>query len=160
MKNKLGRVDTNGLFLAQVALGQNQQLKDAKWDDAYGDRVKIRIPSIHPRDGINLKDDDLPWAIVTKPTTSGYMNGQSSGIWGGEWVVAGYINDQLYIFQVLGKNIKIPGIKSPVNGSANCSIVNKHNFGKKPNSGEIIGDKTKPTGPALPSKEDFNNAIK
>ena len=76
-KNKLGKVDTNSFFLAQVAPGQNEFLKDATWHKAYGNRVKVRIPGIHPA-GPEVQDNDLPWAYVLNPTTTGNLNQQSS----------------------------------------------------------------------------------
>ena len=77
------------MVLGQVP-PQNQHVKSAIWTDAHGDRVKVRIPGMHPMSSEDEKrellDDDLPWAIVAKPTTHGNRNTQQTGIWGGEWV--------------------------------------------------------------------------
>ena len=83
-------------IFAQVAIEQTQTPvhKNGKWKDCHGDRVKIRIPAMHPMsstdDAYQLTDDQLPWAIVAKPTTHGNYNHQSCGLHGGEWVL-GYL---------------------------------------------------------------------
>lgn len=156
-KNKLGKVDTNSFFLAQVACGQNEFLKDATWHKAYGNRVKVRIPGIHPA-GPEVQDNDLPWAVVSNPTTTGNLNQQSSSLWGGEWVMCSYVNEQLYIIAVLGKNITEPGIKNCINGTTYFKNVNRYNSGLSPGPHQIIG--AKPTGQEKPPKEAFTQATK
>lgn len=94
-------------FVGQVPPVQNQYQKESKWKDAWGDRVRVRIPGMHPQDA-KVKDDNLPWAIVAKPTSHGNYSGGSTGIAGGEWVV-GFFLDEAHqipvITHVLGKNI-------------------------------------------------------
>jgi len=147
----------NGKKIAQIPPSQNQYLKNAEWKDAWGDRVKVRIPGIHPA-GPEVKDDKLPWATVLKPTSSGNINGQSSGLWGGEWVVVEYIDGQLCVTGVLGKNISEYDIKESTNGSTYFKSVSRHNSGFEAPSHSQIGDLKKPTGPVQPTKEDFKKS--
>ena len=147
----------HGKKIAQIPPGQNQHLKNAEWKDAWGDRVKVRIAGIHPA-GPEVKDDALPWATVLKPTSSGNLNQQSSSLWGGEWVMCSYVNEQLYIIAVLGKNITEPGIKNCINGTTYFKNVNRYNSGLSPGPHQIIG--AKPTGQEKPPKEAFTQATK
>ena len=92
-------------FVGQVPPDQNQTSKNAKWKDAWGERVKIRIPGIH--DSCEVTDDNLPWAIVAKPTSHGSYSGGSTGIYGGEWVLGFFLdesNQVPVITHVLEKN--------------------------------------------------------
>lgn len=58
----------------------------------WGERVPVRILGYHTSDTSVLPDEDLPRALIKKPTTAGADNGQSSGIVGGE-IVTGYFLD-------------------------------------------------------------------
>lgn len=94
-------------FIGQVPIKKNQYQGNVKWADAWGDRVKVRIPGVHPQDA-SLKDDDLPWAIVAKPTSQGNFNGGSTGIMGGEWVIGFFMDESSQIpiiTHVLGVNL-------------------------------------------------------
>lgn len=94
-------------FIGQVPPVKNQYQCNIKWKDAWGDRVKVRIPGVHPQDN-TVKDDDLPWAIVAKPTSHGNFNGGSTGIMGGEWVLGFFLDDSNQvpiITHVLGVNL-------------------------------------------------------
>ena len=100
----------NKWFLGQVPPESNQHY-GVEWDDAHGDRVKVRIPGMHPMasndDAYELCNENLPWAIVAKPTTHGNRNHQTSGIWGGEWVIGFFMDEDCQIpviTQVLGMN--------------------------------------------------------
>ena len=122
MKNLGNPLGSYKWFIGQVPPNQNQHLKTTTWNDAHGDRVKVRIPSMHPMSGsdaVLLSDDDLPWAIVAKPTTHGNRNNQSTGIWGGEWVIGFFMDEECQIpviTQVLGNNY--PGeIRESINGT-------------------------------------------
>lgn len=104
---------SNKWFLGQVPPESNQHYEGVEWDDAHGDRVKVRIPGMHPMgsndDAYELCNENLPWAIVAKPTTHGNRNHQSSGIWGGEWVIGFFMDEDCQIpviTQVLGMNDK------------------------------------------------------
>ena len=146
-----------GKKIAQIPPGQNQHLKNAEWKDAWGDRVKVRIPEIHLA-GPEVGDDALPWATVLKPTSSGNINGQSAGFWGGEWVVVEYIDGQLCVTGVFGKNISEYDIKESTNGSTYFKSVSRYNSGFEAPSHSQIGDLKKPTGPVQPTKEDFEKS--
>ena len=39
--------------------------------NGWGNRYKVRIMGYHPANSVELKDEDLPWAICMLPTTSG-----------------------------------------------------------------------------------------
>lgn len=90
-------------FIGQVPLNQvENKVSKAKW----GDRVKVRIMGYHPKDGNILKDEDLPWAIVLKPTSQGSLNRGSTAIVGGEWVIGIFLDDDYerpMIIGVLGR---------------------------------------------------------
>lgn len=86
-------------FMGQVPIKKNQYQANAKYENAWGDRVKVRIPGIHPQDA-TLKDDDLPWAIVAKPTSQGNFNGGSTGIMGGEWVIGFFLDSDSPVPQI------------------------------------------------------------
>lgn len=148
-------------FLAQVAPGQNQYLKDANWNDAHGDRVKIRIPGKHPSTN-ELPDDQLPWAIVAKSTSHGNRNGGSTGLWGGEWVIACYMDEAQQIpivLAVLGNNLSEYDLNESENGTTKFKRVNRFNTGLSPVNHQIIGDSTKSL-PAQPTQQDFKDATK
>ena len=90
-------------FIGQVPLNQvENKVSKVKW----GDRVKVRIMGYHPKDGDILKDDDLPCAIVLKPTSQGSLNRGSTAIVGGEWVIGIFLDDDYerpMIIGVLGR---------------------------------------------------------
>ena len=155
MKNNLGTIGNYKWFLAQVATDQNETVKEGKWEDTHGDRVKIRIPGKHPKTNDNLSDDDLPWAIVAKPTTHGNKNYVSSGIWGGEWVIGFFMDEgeqQPVITHVLGNN----ETEYETNKTDMLKRVNRYNSGMKPGNHQITtGDK--PSGQTEINKEDFLN---
>ena len=87
-------------FLGQVPPERNQHY-GVDFKNQHGDRVKVRIPGMHPMassdDAYELLDEDLPWAIVARPTTHGNRNYQSSGIWGGEWVTGFFMDEDCQI---------------------------------------------------------------
>lgn len=163
MADNLAQIYFSSPFLAQVAPGQNQYLKNAKWEEAHGDRVRIRIPGVHPS-GPQIKDEDLPWAIIAKSTSHGNRNGGSTGIWGGEWVLACYMNrggEQIpVITQVLGNNMSDYDIRESKNGTTEFKRVDRFNNGLSPAAHQVIGDMKKPSEPAQPTKSEFQNAMK
>ena len=155
MKNNLGTIGNYKWFLAQVATNQNETVKEGKWEDTHGDRVKIRIPGKHPKSNDNLSDNDLPWAIVAKPTTHGNKNYISSGIWGGEWVIGFFMDEgeqQPVITHVLGNNEQ----KKDTNKSDMLKRVNRYNSGMKQGNHQLtVGDK--PSEQTEINNEDFLN---
>lgn len=137
MASNLGyALDKYKWFLGQIPPGWNEHVKNAKWSDSHGDRVKVRIPGYHPMsdpsDATVLKDSDLPWAIVARPTTHGNMNNVSTGLWGGEWVIGFFMDENCQlpiITQVLGNNLTQYSINESQNGTTNGKRVNRFNSG-------------------------------
>ena len=58
----------------------------------WGERVPVRILGYHTEDRSILPDEDLPTAIIKRPTSMGQGNNASSGIVGGE-LVSGFFAD-------------------------------------------------------------------
>lgn len=158
-------IGNNKWFLGQVPPCQNQHVKAPVWDDVYGDRVKVRIPGMHPVGGSDkneLSDDDLPWAIVAQPTTSGNRSRQSTGIWGGEWVIGFFMDEECQIpviTQILGNNSDLYEITNCINGTTEGKSVNPYNSGRTPNPGELCGGKGQKQN-TKPSIAELNNAKK
>ena len=143
MTNNTGYGFGGKWFLGQVPPESNQHY-GVDWDDQHGDRVKVRIPGMHPMasndDAYELLDEDLPWAIVAKPTTHGNRNNQSSGIWGGEWVIGFFMDEDCQIpviTQVLGMN-KGGEIKKSTNGTTLGQSVSRFILGNPPFNSQII----------------------
>jgi len=135
MKNLGNPLGNYKWFVGQVPPNQNQHSKNSTWNDAHGDRVKVRIPSIHPvsgKDATLLKDDDLPWAIVAHSTSHGNRNLSSSGIWGGEWVIGFFMDEDCQIpviTQVLANNITQYELIESINGTTQGKRVSRFNGG-------------------------------
>ena len=160
MTSNLGYSKIDEFFIAQVAPGQNQYLKGAKWEEAHGDRVKIRIPGKHPSTS-EIPDERLPWAVVAKPTSHGNRNGGSCGIWGGEWVMCCWLDEAKQIpaiVQVFGNNISEFDIRSSKNGTTEFKRVDRFNNGLEAANTQVVGSSKKPTGPAVPTKEEVKDA--
>ena len=67
-------------------------------------------PMASTDDAYQLTDDQLPWAIVAKPTTHGNYNHQSCGLHGGEWVLGYFMIIRVQIpviTSVLGQNYAV-----------------------------------------------------
>jgi hypothetical protein len=156
-------------FIGQVPPVKNEyQKNDTIWKDAWGDRVKVRIPGIHPQDN-TIKDDDLPWAIVAKPTSHGNFNGGSTGIMGGEWVIGFFMDESNQIpiiTHVLGVNIvgnaadvrKFRTLRS----TFFQPIRRYDGTGLTPGNSEVSGGSTQSPGSIGSSipKETFSSAVK
>jgi hypothetical protein len=144
MANNIGYdIGNNKWFLGQVPPGQNQHREGVLWKDAHGDRVKVRIPGMHPMssndDATEVLDSELPWAIVAKPTTHGNLNNQSTGIWGGEWVIGFFLDSDCQIpviTQVLGNNYH-GEIRASTNGTTLGQRVKRFTSGNPSNNTQI-----------------------
>jgi len=151
------------IFVAQVAPGQNQHTKNASWDDAWGDRVKIRIPGKHTETS-EIKDDDLPWAIVAKPTGTGHFNRASSGIWGGEWVLCIHnpkISQEPTIIGNYGRAANMPEIVASTNGTTAFKDVSTYNGGLQAGPHQMSGGSSKRSDPrTLPIGNDIKEDAK
>lgn len=150
MKSNIGFVGSSyKWFIGQVPPGQNQHVKTATWQDAHGDRVKVRIPGQHPKTA-EVTDDNLPWAIVAKPTSSGNINRTSSGIWGGEWVIGFYMDEGCQIpviTHVLGRANIEPEMINSVDGTTNLKNVSSYTGGYEAGNHQIIGGSSKKSDP-------------
>ena len=90
-------------FIGQVALNQvANKVNKGGW----GDRVQVRILGIDPKSGAKIKDQDLRWALILKPTSHGTLNYGSTGIVGGEWVMGIFIDEKVEEPLILGSFTK------------------------------------------------------
>jgi hypothetical protein len=146
-------------FIGQVPPNQTLDKTDP---DGWGDRVKVRIVGIHDKSGTVTPNDQLPWAIVERPTTQGNASRGSTGLTGGEWV-RGYFLDPFnqvpVITAVLGRgtyenNISLEEVKTQK--STEFKNITRYNA-SQPHSGQVIGS-DKPTEAAQPTKQDFDKA--
>ena len=159
-------IGNNKWFLGQVPPAQNQHVRSPIWNDNHGDRVKVRIPGMHPMSSPDeekeVPDQELPWAIVAKPTTHGNRNAQSTGIWGGEWVIGFFMDEDCQIpviTQVLGNNLNEETDTKFSNGNTKGKRIDRYNSGREPNQAEITGG-PKPTSQAKPSAIEFSTGKK
>jgi len=151
------------IFVAQVAPGQNEHVKGASWSDAFGSRVKIRIPGKHPETA-EIKDDDLPWAIVSKPTSQGHFDRASTGIWGGEWVLcvaSDYAGQDPIIIGSFGRAANMPEIAASTNGTTQFKDVSSYNGGLQAGNHQLTGGSSKRSDPrTLPIGNDIKEDAK
>lgn len=159
MRNYTGVAGQDSWWIGQVAINQ---LGDKYNPDGW-DRVKVRILTIHSKSGTQVKDSELQWAMVERPTSQGSFNRGSTGLSGGEWV-RGYFMDEYN---------QIPVISAVLTRSASTPLadlqdvrrkqstefknVTSYNagFGAPPH--RVVGSR-KPSLPATPSKSDFQRA--
>lgn len=146
-------------FIGQVPPNQTLDKTDP---DGWGDRVKVRIVGIHDKSGTVTPDEQLPWAIVERPTTQGNASRGSTGLTGGEWV-RGYFLDPFnqvpVITAVLGRgtyehNISLEEAKQKKSTEfKNITRFNSYS----PHNGQVISGE-KPAQPAQPTKQEFDGA--
>jgi len=145
-------------FIGQVPPNQTLDKTDP---DGWGDRVKVRIVGMHNKFGTITPDEQLPWAIVERPTTQGNASRGSTGLTGGEWV-RGYFLDPFnqvpVITAVLGRgtyenNASLQIVKERKSTEFE-NITRFNSFA--PYSGQMRGG-DKPTTPAQPTKQEFND---
>lgn len=139
-------IGNNKWFIGQVPPGQNQHTRTTVWEDAHGDRVKVRIPGMHPMssedEAKELLDVELPWAIVAKPTSHGNRNNISTGIWGGEWVIGFFLDEDCQIpviTHVLGNNLAEYEIVNSTGGTTKGKRVSRYNGGLTAGPHQHIG---------------------
>jgi hypothetical protein len=146
-------------FLGQVPPSQTLDKTDS---DGWGDRVKVRIVGIHDKSGSVTPDEQLPWAIVERPTTQGNASRGSTGLTGGEWVRGYFIdpfNQVPVITSVLGRgtyenNVSLQEARQKKStGFKNITRYNSFS----PHSGQVIGG-DKPKDSAQPTKQEFEKA--
>jgi len=144
-------------FIGQVPPNQTS---DKTSPDGWGDRVKVRIIGMHDKSSTNITDDELPWAIVERPTSQGNGSRGSTGLVGGEWV-RGYFLDPFNQVPVI-TNVLARGTYEN-NASLQTVIkrkstefenITRYNA-SKPHQGQIISS-PKPLEQAQPTKEEFD----
>lgn len=124
------RIPKNGeKWHGQAAINQEEHDKDPEWEEIYSDRIKVRIYGYNPPSGADLDDNDLVWASIIRPTSQGFANYGSSGIFGGEFVTGYFWDGVPYIDGVLSKNVRGFDIKQPKNGSTEFLIASRFNNG-------------------------------
>jgi hypothetical protein len=146
-------------FIGQVPPNQTLDKTDP---DGWGDRVKVRIVGMHNKAGAITPDEQLPWAIVERPTSQGNASRGSTGLTGGEWV-RGYFLDPFnqvpVITSVLGRgtyenNVSLQIVKERKSTEFE-NITRFNSFA--PYSGQMRGG-NKPVTPAQPTKQEFEQA--
>ena len=149
-----------GFFLGQIPPGWNEYVQDSTWPDAHNNRVKVRIPAKQSLSG-EIPDKDLPWAIVSQSTSGGNLNGSSVGLWGGEWVIGFYFDEDEQIpviIQVLSDDVIEGGkIKESIGGSTQFKAVSPYNSGREAQSFQIKCG-PKPKEPAKIDKKTIKEA--
>jgi len=144
-------------WIGQIPLGQLENKTSAqKW----GDRVKVRIVGYHPSECGLLQDDDLPWAIVLRPTSHGSLNRTSTGLVGGEWVLGLFLDDDYekpYIVGVFGRSDPTYEISATEQVNNGCTEFKKtlnyfNPITPSPANLYGSGDKT-PKGKKTPEKD-------
>ena len=100
--------------------------------DTWGERVPVRIFGYHTEDGAILPNEDLPLALISKPTTAGSDNRQSSTIVGSEFVLGFFLDgddaQQPVITGVIERNVvsttEISSIDATTNKSTGFKSTN------------------------------------
>jgi hypothetical protein len=147
-------------FVGQVP---PNQLANKTQKGAWGNRVRIRIPGYHPS-GPEVTDENLPWAIIAKPTSQGSYNYGSTGLAGGEWVTGYFLDGACQvpiITHVLGSNqienlTTLEEAKSA--GTTYFKNVTRYNYGITAANHQQKGG-SKPKAPAQPTKEEVDKAV-
>ena len=127
---------------------------------AHGDRVRVRILGKHTSE--DIADFDLPWAIVSKTTTTGNLSNTSSALWGGEWVVCCYMDESEQIpiiLHVLGNNLSDYDIRESINGTTAFKRVDRFNSGLVASS-NLVTSTGKNSMPERISKRIFKKATR
>ena len=126
---------------AKTWQGNIPELPKATENDLPGfkHRVKVRIIGYHTADVTQLKDDDLPWALVMLPVTAGSGSGgnsQTPRFAGGEFVLGFFLDgensQQPVIFGILGNSTQTLLSKTiPPGGAGYIPISGYPSNGKK-----------------------------
>lgn len=148
-----------GHFIGQIPPNWNEHVQGGTWDDAHNHRVKVRIPSKHSKSE-EIPDNDLPWAIVEQPTTTGMRNGASMGLHGGEWVKGYYLDEEEQIPVITGvlsiNTIERYAQKVFSGDSTKFNPVKRFNSNLVAQAYQMVaGPRRNSNGSAVPSKEDF-----
>ena len=147
-------------FVGQVP---PNQLANKKEQGAWGDRVKVRIQGYHPQCP-EVTDENLPWAIIAKPTSQGSYNYGSTGLAGGEWVTWYFLDEACQIpviTHVLGSSQignKIGLSKAQEAKTTNFKNVTRYNYGITAANHQQKGG-AKPAAAAKPTKEEVEKSV-
>ena len=147
-------------FVGQVP---PNQLANKTEKGAWGDRVRIRIPGYHPQ-GPEVTDENLPWAIIAKPTSQGSYNYGSTGLAGGELVIGFFLDESCQvpvITAVLGAT-KVENLttleEAKTAGTTYLKNVTRHNYGITAANHQQKGG-AKPAAAAKPTKEEVEKSV-
>jgi hypothetical protein len=147
-------------FIGQVP---PNQLANKTEKGAWGDRVKIRIQGYHPA-GPEITDENLPWAIIAKPTSQGSYNYGSTGLAGGEWVIGFFLDESCQIpviTHILGAT-KVENVttleEAKKAGTTYLKNVTRYNYGITAANHQQKGG-AKPAAAAKPTKEEVEKSV-
>ena len=133
------------------------QVESVKADDAKGgDRWKVRIVGIHPRDCNTVKSEDLPWARVVMPVHAPHITGAATSVTTqlepGAWVVGFFLDidkQQPVIIGSIGRDPNSDGedvSDDPSPSESGCkSFTTFLNPENKIVYDQLIEDKNKPS---------------
>ena len=141
-------------WIGQVAPKKVWELQYRKRNNAWGNRVKVRIMGYHPQNTVELPDEDLPWAIcLLSPQLGSGKAGKSKPlrIQQGDVVVGffldgddaqipmifGVIGNSEYSEQVSGEPgpfVPFSGFTDEINGKDNKRISENENGGDSQSS--------------------------
>ena len=141
-------------WIGQVAPKKVWELQFRKRNNAWGNRVKVRIMGYHPQNTVELPDEDLPWAIcLLSPQLGSGKAGKSKPlrIQQGDVVVGffldgddaqipmifGVIGNSEYSEQVSGEPgpfVPFSGFTDEINGKDNKRISENENGGDSQSS--------------------------
>jgi hypothetical protein len=148
----------NKFWWGQVA---PNQIENEIAENGFGFRVRVRIQGIHPLNA-EVRNEDLPLAIVEMPTTHGNGNRLTSGLVGGEFVRGYFLDDKKQvpvISSVLARTTSEKDIQ------ASRAMSQGTTFGRPvaPNSQTRFNSKphqtisgSSPNGPAIPKQSDLS----
>jgi hypothetical protein len=152
-----GWVGDGNHFIGQVA---PNQMENEVADNGHGFRVRVRILGVHSLDA-EIRNEDLPLAIVKMPTTHGSLNRLSCGLIGGE-IVTGYFLDskrQIPVIDgVLGRSITKDEITAQQALSAGTTYGQRLKIdsqtGMTAGPHQTVGGAS-PNSPATPTREEM-----
>ena len=144
-------------FIGQVAPNQTE---NETAENGHGFRVRVRILGVHSLDA-EIRNEDLPLAIVKMPTTHGTLNRLSCGLAGGE-IVTGYFLDnkrQVPIIDgVLARSVtkdEITAQQAMMQGTTYGKRLKIDSQDRTPSASHTRLSGTSPNGPATPTRKDL-----
>ena len=144
-------------FIGQVAPNQTE---NETAENGHGFRVRVRILGVHSLDA-EIRNEDLPLAIVKMPTTHGTLNRLSCGLAGGE-IVTGYFLDNKRQVPIIDGVLARSVTKDEI--TAQQAMLQGTTFGKRlkidsqdrtPSSPHTRLSGASPNGPATPTRNEM-----